>query len=55
MRYGHEICIYQSTALVEATKSLAPSNVIRHGKVPYQRPWLKSIDGTWHIHVRTRI
>ena len=31
------------TALVEAAKTLAPLNVIGHGKVVYQKPWLKSM------------
>ena len=41
--------LYHSTALVEAVKSLAPSNVKGHGKVyiyvlvPYQKPRLKSM------------
>ena len=30
--------LYHSTALVEAAKSLVLSNVIGHGKVPYQKP-----------------
>ena len=30
--------LYHSTALVEVAKSLAPSNVIGHGKVPCQKP-----------------
>ena len=33
--------LYHSTALVEATKSLAPSNVKIHDEVPYQKPQLK--------------
>ena len=32
-----------STALVEAVKSLAPLNVKGYGKVPYQKPQLKSM------------
>ena len=35
--------LYHSTALVEAVKSLAPLNVKGHGKVPYQKPQLKSM------------
>ena len=35
--------LYHSTALVEAPRNLAPLNVIGHGKVPYQKPRLKSM------------
>ena len=35
--------LVSSTALIEAAKSLAPSSVIGHGKVPYQKPRLKSM------------
>ena len=35
--------LYYSTALVEAVKSLVPLDVIGHGKVPYQKPQLKSM------------
>ena len=44
--------LYHSTALVKAAKSLAPSNVIRHGKahVPYQKPGLKSMAHAVHSH-----
>ena len=37
--------LYHSTALVEVTESLVPSNVIGHGKVhvPYQNLQLKSM------------
>ena len=30
--------LYHSTALIEAAKSLVPSNVKGHGKVSYQKP-----------------
>ena len=36
--------------LVEAAKLLELSNVIGHGKVPYQKPWLKSMAHTVHPH-----
>ena len=35
--------LYHSTVLIEAAKTLAPLNVIAHGKVPYQNTQLKSI------------
>ena len=35
--------LYHSTALVEAAKKFRPSNVERCGKVPYQKPQLKSM------------
>ena len=44
--------LYLSTALVEAAKSLVLSNVIGHGKVPYQKPWLKSM-GACQRRLRT--
>ena len=40
--------LYHSTALVEAAKSLALSNVIGHGEVPYQKPRLKSMAHAVH-------
>ena len=39
MRYGHRTC----TILQHLLKRLAPSNVIVHGKAPYQKPRLKSM------------
>ena len=42
--------LYHSTALVEAAKNLVPLKVKGHGKVPYQKPRLKSMSkvyGTW--------
>ena len=35
--------LYHSTTLIEAAKSLVPSNVKGHGKIPYQKPRLKSV------------
>ena len=35
--------LYHSTVLFEAAKSLALSNIIGRGKVPYQKPQLKSM------------
>ena len=46
--------LYHLTALVEAAKSLAPLDVIGHGKVPYQKPWLKSM-GTQCTSVPRRV
>ena len=43
--------VYHSTTLVEATKSLAPLNVIGHGKVLYQKPRLKSMAHAIHPHI----
>ena len=42
--------LYHSIVLVEVAKSLAPSNVIGHGKVPYQKPWLKFMMHAVHPH-----
>ena len=35
--------LYHSTALVEVAKSLAPLNIVGHGKVPYLTPRLESM------------
>ena len=43
--------LYHSTALVELAKSLAPSNIIGHGKVPYQKRQLQSITHAVHPHI----
>ena len=45
--------LYYSTALVEVAKSLAPLNVIGHGKVLYQKPQLKSVAHAVHLHHAT--
>ena len=42
--------LYHSTAVVEAVKRVALLNVIGHGKVPYQKPWLKFMAQTVHLH-----
>ena len=41
-----------STPFVEVAKSLVLSNVIGHGKVPYQKPRLKSMVQYVHIYQR---
>ena len=43
--------LYHSTAFVEAAKSLALSNVIGHGKVPYQKPRLKPMAHAVHPRI----
>ena len=43
--------LYHSTALVEAAKSLALSNITEYGKVLYQKPWLKCMAHGVHPHV----
>ena len=45
--------MYHSTALVQMAKSLVPSNVhvIGQGKVQYQKPWLKSMAHSIHLHI----
>ena len=43
--------LYHSTALVEAAKTLVLSNVIGHGKVPYQKPGLKSMANGVYAHI----
>ena len=40
--------IHDFTALVEAAKSLASLNVKGHGKVPYQKPQLNSMESMAH-------
>ena len=35
--------VYNSTALIQAAKSLVPLNVKGHGKLLYQKPQLKSM------------
>ena len=42
--------LYHSTAVVEAVKRVALLNVIGHGKVPYQKPWLKFMAQAVHLH-----
>ena len=41
--------LYLSTALIEAAKSLAPSNVKGHDEVPYLRETSAKVYGMWHI------
>ena len=40
--------LHHCTALIKVAKSLAPSNVIGHGKVLYQKPRLKSMAHAVH-------
>ena len=47
--WARDLC--HSTALVEAAKNLAPSNIKGHGKVPYQKPWLKSMVNGVHLRI----
>ena len=42
--------LYHSMAFVEVAKSLAPSNVKGHGKIPYQKTPLKSMAHGVHPH-----
>ena len=39
--FRQEQDMVRSTTLIEAAKSLAPSNIKGHGKILYQKPWLK--------------
>ena len=43
--------LYHSTALVEVANSLVLSNIIGQGKVPYLKPWLKSMAHGVHSHI----
>ena len=40
--------LHHCAALVKAVKSLAPSNVKGHGKVPYQKRTSAKVYGTWY-------